>query len=136
MGLALIVDMKKVSKKPTVRIPTESEEQIAFLDWMRYQHPTVKFFSVPNGFFSNNFGMIQKLKKEGLTKGVMDIFIMEWGVALEMKRQKGGVLSPEQKEWKEYLEEKCGMKVIVAKGCQDAVNQVMEYLRSSDSSSW
>lgn len=122
--------MKKVSKKPAVKVPSESEEQIAFLDWMKYQHPTVRFFSVPNGFFGGSFGMIQKLKKEGMTKGVMDLFILEWNLAIEMKRQKGGVLSPEQKEWKEYLEEKCLMKVIVAKGCQDAVNQVMDYLTS------
>lgn len=75
--------------------------------------------------------MIQKLKKEGMKSGIPDLFILEWNLAIEMKRQKGGTVSSEQKDWIQYFEEKCQLKVIVAKGCQDAVNQVMHHLGMS-----
>jgi hypothetical protein len=40
-----------------------------------------------------------------------------------MKRKTGGVLSKEQKDWIEYLKG-CGQRVIVAKGCDDAIKQL------------
>ena len=119
---------KSLSHKTESNLPTEHQEQVAFIEWLKYQFPTVRYFSVPNGFFGVNFGIVQKLKKEGMQKGVMDIFLLEFGVAIEFKRQSGGRLSPEQKDWAIYFEEKCGLKVIVAHGCQDAVNQLMDYL--------
>jgi hypothetical protein len=41
-----------------------------------------------------------------------------------MKRTKGGTVSPEQKDWRAYLES-IGDFVIVAKGNQDAQRQII-----------
>ena len=95
---------------------------------MDLQHPSIRYFSIPNGFKSRNYGMLAKLKKSGLKAGIPDLCIPALGLWVEMKRQKGGVLSPEQKDWVYYLEEHCQQKVIVANGCADAIKQFNDYL--------
>ena len=45
---------------------------------------------------------------------------------IEMKRQKGGVVSPEQTDWIAYLRG-VGHLVIVSKGAEDAKNQIMGF---------
>jgi len=66
------------------------------------------------------------LKVEGTVKGIPDLFIPAWRLWIEMKRQKGGVLSPEQKEIIEYLKsvQYC---VIVGKGAEDAQQQISAF---------
>lgn len=116
--------MKANKKSP---IPTEHEEQSAFVEWFRLQFPSVRIAAIPNGI-RTGFKQAIKAKKEGLSRGFPDLIVPAWNIFVEMKRSKGGAVSPEQKDWHEYLEEHCEAKVIVAKGCQDAVNQIMEYL--------
>jgi len=64
------------------------------------------------------------LKAEGVLKGVPDLCIPAWRTWVEMKRQKGGSLSPEQKEFKKYLES-VGDFVIIGLGCEDAKRQIL-----------
>jgi len=64
------------------------------------------------------------LKAEGVSKGVPDLYIPAWRVWVEMKRQKGGTISPDQKDWHQYLAS-CGDCVIVAKGNEDAQRQII-----------
>ena len=64
------------------------------------------------------------LKAEGVRKGVPDIFIPEWRLWLEFKRVKGGKLSPEQKDWIDYLNG-CGYIAIVVNGFDDAKDYVL-----------
>lgn len=110
--------------------PLEYEEQVTFVEWVKMQFPHIRFFAVPNGT-RTSFKQAIKIKKSGGSPGVPDLYFPAWKVWIEMKRQKGGVLSIEQKEWIYYLEEHCGDKVIVAKGCSDAIKQLMEYLTQS-----
>jgi len=84
---------------------------------------------VPNGGQRNKV-VAMKLKQEGVSKGVPDLFIPEWRLWVEMKRQKGGTLSPEQKDWRDYLIG-CGYRWILAKGADDAINQVAEIIKPS-----
>jgi hypothetical protein len=42
-----------------------------------------------------------------------------------MKRVKGGRLSPEQEDWKGYLEES-GYQVLVCHGCEEAIKNLEE----------
>ena len=60
-------------------------------------------------------------------KGIPDLFVPAWSLWIEMKRQDGGRVSPEQKEVMAYLEG-IGHRAIVAKGAEDAKRQVLEYL--------
>ena len=99
-------------------IPTEHCEQVNFVNWFEYQYPKVKLMAIPNGE-KRHIAVAKRLKKEGVRKGVPDLFIPEWQIWIEMKRQKGGRLNQEQKEWLDYLE-KCGYIVAVCKGFDEA----------------
>lgn len=66
------------------------------------------------------------LKVEGTVKGIPDLFIPAWKLWVEMKRIKGGVLSPEQKEIIAYLK-RVNYCVIVGKGAEDAKTQIIAY---------
>ena len=102
----------------TDRILTEHEEQREFVRWFRQTYPTVRIFAIPNGG-ARTPSAAGRLKAEGVSKGVPDLYIPAWRVWVEMKRQKGGTVSTEQKDWHQYLES-IGDCVIVAKGCADA----------------
>lgn len=97
------------------RLPTEHEEQREFVSWFRKTYPSVRIFAIPNGG-ARSPSVAGRLKAEGVSKGVPDLYIPAWRVWVEMKRQKGGAVSPEQKDWHKYLES-IGDCVIVANGC-------------------
>jgi hypothetical protein len=63
------------------------------------------------------------LKAEGVQAGVPDLCIPAWNLWVEMKRAKGGTISPEQKDWIAYLEG-IGHRVIVGRGFEDARRQI------------
>ena len=106
------------------RIPTEHEEQREFVSWFRKTYPGVRIFAIPNGG-ARTPSVAGRLKAEGVSKGVPDLYIPAWRVWVEMKRQKGGAVSPEQKDWHQYLES-CGDCVIVSKGCADAQTKLLQ----------
>jgi hypothetical protein len=123
--------LKSLKHKVSNNTPLETDEQIAFVEWFRLQFPHLRIVAIPNGL-RTSIRQAVKAKREGVAKGFPDTFIPSLNIYIEMKRQKGGSVSPEQKDWHHYLEEHCSAKVIVAKGCQDAVNQLMEYLTQSN----
>lgn len=106
------------------RVPTEHEEQREFVAWFRRQYPDVRIFAIPNGG-SRSQREGGRFKLEGVSAGVPDLYIPAWRAWLEMKRQKGGSLSPEQKDWRDYLQF-IGDTWMVAKGCEDAKKQITE----------
>ena len=74
-----------------------------------------------------------KLKRTGMKAGVPDVFIPAMrgnygGLFIEMKRQDGGVVSPEQKRYMWALTD-LGYKCVVAKGVEAAIKEITEYLR-------
>lgn len=111
----------------TTLVPKEHDEQVAFVTWFKYQFPHVRIAAIPNGI-RTSMRQAVKAKREGLSAGYPDLHIPAWSLYIEMKRKKGGVLSPEQKSWHLYLEDHCSSKVIVAKGCDDAITQVEQFL--------
>ena len=68
------------------------------------------------------------MKLEGLVAGIPDLFIPEWLLWVEMKREKGGSVSKEQKEIHKTLIE-AGYTVAVCKGWIDAINQTREHYK-------
>jgi len=107
-------------------IPTEHIEQRNFVVWFRQQYRGVRIFAIPNGGARSKATAMQ-LKLEGVLPGVPDLYVPAWSLWVEMKRQKGGKLSDHQKGWIEYLEG-LGHTVLVCKGCDDAIDQVNNYL--------
>lgn len=109
-------------------LPSEHVEQVTLVSWFRTTYPCVRIIAVPNGGFRDH-NTAKKLKAEGVLPGVPDLFIPEWHLWVEMKRQKGGRLSAEQKDWIQYLDG-CNYAVIVGYGFEDAQDKVIAFSRN------
>lgn len=108
----------------TDRIRTEHEEQREFVSKFRQSFPDVRILSIPNGG-ARSKATAGRLKLEGVSPGVPDLFIPAWGLWVEMKRTKGGSISAEQKDWLAYLDQ-VGYTATVCYGADDA----MKYVRA------
>lgn len=111
-------------------IPSEHFEQREFVRWFRQTYPGVRIFAIPNGG-ARGMAAAARLKAEGVSAGVPDLFIPTWLLWIEMKRQKGGTVSAEQKDWLAYLSS-VGYRTMVARGCEEAKNFVLAMNRVSD----
>ena len=106
-------------------IPSEHFEQVALVTWWRVQFPRVRILAIPNGG-DRSLLVAKKLKAEGVQPGVPDLFVPAWNLWIEMKRQKLGVVSPEQNDWRDYLLA-VGHSYIIGKGFEDVRTQVLEF---------
>lgn len=119
--------------------PLEKIEQINFVDFCKSRNITV--ISTQNGFKmpKNAFNWAaysNSLKRMGLATGFPDLIVLTRNKSqthevlfIEMKRVKGGRVSPEQKEWITRLDND-GYCVGVAKGFESAVQILDKYLES------
>ena len=84
------------------RVPTEHEEQRNLVRWFRQTFGLVskggvRIFAIPNGSQrSRTTGA--KLKAEGVSAGVPDLFIPAFSLWIEMKRAEGGSVSAEDRK--------------------------------------
>ena len=122
-------------------VPTEHEEQAAVFTWIESaasRWPELHTaFAIPN--FAGHMGRAStrlragaKAKREGRKAGVPDLVLPvarhEYhGLFIEMKRQRGGSVSPEQKDWHHALREQ-GYAVYVCKGAFAAITVLTAYL--------
>lgn len=111
----------------THSLPSEHAEQVGFVRWFRTKWPRVVIFAIPNGG-KRNITTAKLLVKEGVVAGVPDLFIPAWGIWVEMKRQKGGRLSPDQEGMIAYLES-IGHRVVVGFGALDASDKLLQLLK-------
>jgi len=111
-------------------VPSEHLEQVRLVSWFRRSYPGVRIFAVPNGGY-RGAGQGAALKAEGVQAGVPDLFVPEWLLWVEMKRETGGTVSPEQKDWIAYLES-IGHRVIIGRGFEDAKRQVMDIKKPTE----
>lgn len=119
--------------------PLEKEEQIVFVEYCQLHN--IKVISTQNGFkmpkYAFNWAAYSKtLKRMGMSKGFPDLIVLARNKSqthevlfIEMKRQKGGTVQPEQKEWIKTLDES-GYCVGIAYGCESAINILNNYLKS------
>jgi len=110
--------------------PSEHVEQREFVMWFRQTFGPVRIFAIPNGG-KRGKAEAMRLLVEGVSAGVPDLYVPAWRLWIEMKRQEGGRLSPEQKDWRDYLTS-IGDAWIVAKGRDDAVRQVQDFRRAAE----
>lgn len=124
----------------TEYVPLEDDECIRFANWLRVNN-------IPHAHIANESrsgsrsAMIRgaKLKRMGQSRGVWDyeIFVPVYGVSktvddyqllkIEMKRKKGGTLSPEQIEWGKIYKT-AGIPHKVCKGAEEAIEFVQSFL--------
>lgn len=120
----------------TQYIPTEAEEQTALFNWAEFaqaQYPELALlYHVPNGGSRNRIEAA-RLKGQGVKPGVPDICLPVprggyHGMYIELKRQRGGKLSNEQKLWLTALGGQ-GYKCLVCFGADEAEREITKYLR-------
>lgn len=106
--------------------PLESMEQETVADWLDL-HKVLYCASVAGAYLHP--ATFNRIKKIGYKRGLPDILIFQAppayndkyvGVALEMKRRKGGIVSDEQRVWLEDLNRN-GWLVGVMKGADEAI---------------
>lgn len=120
-------------------IPTEDQECEVFVQWLRLNNIPHAHISNESRSGSKN-AMIRgaKLKRMGQSRGYWDydIFVPIKGITgivdcyelikIEMKRKKGGTISPEQKEWQKIYE-MSGIPCKICKGADEAIDFVKNY---------
>ena len=117
-------------------IPTEHQEQCALFEWSAWQEglwPELRLLhAIPNGGKRDKV-TAARLKEEGVKAGVPDLCLPvprggKHGLYIEMKRRKGGKVSPDQLQWLDDLMHQ-GYECHVCRGCDEARETILEYLR-------
>ena len=117
------------------RVPLEAFEQELIFKWRdenKIKYPELALLHSSGNGLRLTPGQAVKTKKQGLTKGVPDIMLPVpknnyHGLFIELKRIKGGKVSPEQKIVIAALENQ-GYKAIVCHGHQEAIETIKKYL--------
>jgi hypothetical protein len=138
MKVAVIGSSERREKGMAVNVPLEAEEQCTFFEIAQLILTPLQYqllFAVPNGG-KRHIRTAINLKREGVKPGVPDIIFayptkQYHGMFIEMKRQKGGVVSEEQKVMIDKLNE-VGYYTTVCKGCDEAVREIKGYLGMKD----
>lgn len=118
--------MKRKTKAP---VPLERIEQAMVVKWLTWRGHA--FFAAANGAMvggRNRFAAVNALKATGLVRGAPDLVIGTLAldgrpVCVEMKRMKGGGLTPEQEHMHERLR-LASWHVVVGRGFDDARAQL------------
>ena len=106
----------------------EHVEQRRLVQWFRQTFAGVRIFSIPNGGH-RHLSVAAKLKAEGATSGVPDLYVPQRRLWIEMKRSTGGRLSKTQIDWIDYLTTVCGDNVVVGSGFEDAREKILEIMQ-------
>jgi len=120
-------------------IPTEHQEQVSLMQWVEMskgKYPMLEMLAaVPNGG-ARHIAVARKLKAEGVKAGYPDI-LLDWpagghhGLRIELKRLKGGQVSPAQKDWLARLNA-AGYKATVCRGWIEAKTIIEDYLNAGN----
>ena len=119
---------------------SEFDEQAIVIEWCALNPPANQIFATPNGCPIGTLSPRKAvaMKKSGLKKGVADLFlpvpkrnragtIISCGLFIEMKKKRGGVLSPEQAAFLDQMKSN-GYTAICANGADEAIAQIQKYL--------
>jgi len=107
-------------------IPLEHIEQKAFVEWFRKHYPDDIIMMIRNDGYRTPAERSEQLLM-GLHPGASDLFIPRLRLFVEMKRVKGGKLSPEQEKFKQRIQEQ-GYLFFMAEGADKAIELVSKIL--------
>jgi hypothetical protein len=109
-----------------VPVPTEAQEQKTLVQYLRIKG--YKHFRVPNETYTTSMRQKANNHALGVVRGVPDLFVVvnHTLLAIEMKRQRGGVTSPEQKGWLATLND-AGIPAAVCHGFDEAVTFINQW---------
>lgn len=112
---------------------SEASHQYGFLIWFHQKFPGVLIYHCPNGE-KRSIKTAVRLKKMGVVAGIPDLFIPAWNLYIEMKREKGGVVSEAQEKIMTYLT-RHGYVCLVCHGATDASRKVLKFLEAREKKS-
>lgn len=127
-------------KARVAELPSEHVEQVRLFQWAHYArstHPELRLlFAIPNGG-ARHKAVAGKLRAAGVRRGVPDLALpvargLWHGLFIELKRQHGGVLSVEQREWLAHLTA-AGYRATCCRGWEAARDEIENYLRGATS---
>ena len=119
--------------------PTEEMEQIALVRYLEIQQ--LRFSAVPSSTFTKSWSVKARNTRMGVRPGVPDLIVIippdrtndaiGRVLFIELKRVRGGVVSPDQKLWIAALNDLDSPSVIagVARGADEAIETIQSYLR-------
>jgi len=116
-------------------VPTEDAEQARIFEWAFWAKGTMPeldmLYAVPNGGYRSK-ATAGRMKATGTKAGVPDMCLpvprgRYHGLYIELKRQKGGTVSPAQKMWILKLSEQ-GYLAKVCHGADEAIDLIKAYL--------
>jgi len=117
-------------------VPLEGNEAITLTEWVRAQGLGRWWVMVPNasklaGNPGQRAAMVAKMKRQGFYVGASDYFLAMpqrayHGLWLELKRIKGGSVTPEQKQFHVEMAS-MGYAVAVCKGFDEARQAINDY---------
>jgi hypothetical protein len=121
---------KKSASKRKATPESESNQQEIVIKYLRLAYPDALYCASAGGMWTSDSQRI-KMARTGYVKGFPDLFIYEpsgefHGLAIEMKKEKGGTASPEQKRWQEQLRNR-GYCSYICKGNEEAIKVIDEY---------
>lgn len=118
-------------------IPTEHEDQATVIEWFDWQYPKLlgRLYAIANAGAGAQKGQAGKMKAEGVRRGVPDLCLPVprqdfCGLYIEMKRLRGGSLSPDQRDWLDFLGGQ-GYMAVVCRGAEAAKQTIRDYLRQA-----
>lgn len=127
--------VKIIDKKKTIPCPTEYQAQCAVIKWARVaslQDVRLELLHGDSSGVRVPIGCAVKMKSAGSIKGYPDLFLpvktpVYSGFFIELKREKGGVVSPEQNSIMARLRLE-GFRVEVCRGADEAIRAIRSYL--------
>lgn len=128
-----------MTRHVTLPVPTEHEEQVALFQWAalnEWHEPRLELlYAIPNGG-ARHPAVAAKLKAEGVKPGVSDVCLPVagggyHGLYIELKRLKGGAVTPEQTRWNQLLLRQ-GYRAVVCRGWVVAACAICEHLDRAD----
>ena len=137
--MSIIAKRRTVGEAGIAWQPTEEQEQAAVMEWamlMEKQYPELRLMMhIPNGGLRSKAEAV-RFKRIGVKAGVPDLFLPVarggfHGLWVEMKRQKGGRLSDEQKAWIDALTAEHYLAVR-ADGAEQACDVIYKYLTETE----
>lgn len=118
------------------KVPTEEQDQIKLLRWFDATYPNLKGrLAASSAGARMTWKTAKRQKAAGMQKGFPDLQLNVQrhgfaGLFIEMKRIKGGVISPEQADWQDFLNAQ-GYLACVCKGFEAARDMIASYLDAS-----
>lgn len=109
-------------------IPTEDTEQQTFVAYLELRGLT--FTAIPNSTYTTSWSVKNRNKAMGVRAGFPDMAVVLPGVGLlciELKRTKGGVISPAQEAWITALNTCPGVAAHVCKGASECITVLESY---------